>query len=221
MIVRLVGDLHGEMLEYRKLLVDSPIPVIQLGDLDLSGYKRWIMPEETCVSFIDGNHDHFPQLRPQAEVPYEVVPGLRYLPRGFVSGRVLFIGGADSTDRDYRTAGFDWFPEESISERDMLRVRAIPHGSIDVVISHCAPASIAPFFIPSFAGYGYSGSNSERHLEEVLYLHRPRLWVFGHYHQNREVERDGCRFVCLAEGQYVDLDLPVEDDDFAGGWELP
>ena len=222
MIARLVGDLHAKHSEYHGLLASGPQPVIQLGDLDISGYSRWSIPEGRQAWFIDGNHDAFPSLPTGSDRPEEATSGLIHIPRGFVSGNVLFVGGADSVDRDYRIAGRDWFAEESITERDLQKVRSIRGGSIEVVISHCAPASVAAFFLQALVGYGYSGTRSERALDEVLFLHQPRLWVFGHYHVSREVERDGTTFRCLAEGEYFDVDIPLNPSDFAeGGGKLP
>lgn len=216
MIIRLVGDLHGKV-QYKDALAASPHPVVQLGDLDLRGYERWAMPEGAQAWFIDGNHDHYPSLSVGAAAPYTVARGLLHLPRGYLSGRVLFLGGADSNDRAYRIEGLDWFAQESICEEDMRVVRHIPKGRVETVVSHCAPVSIAPFYFHQFSGVTYSGTPSENALEEVLYLHRPRRWFFGHHHVTRTVDREGVVFRCLAEGEFADEDLPLNEADFLAG----
>jgi hypothetical protein len=57
-------------------------------------------------------------------------------------------------------------------------------------------------------------SASEQALEEVLFLHRPTRWFFGHYHMSRETVREDCQFTCLPEGAFLDVDLPVDPSDF-------
>ena len=49
---------------------------------------------------------------------------------GLPDGRiVLFMGGADSIDKKYRKIGFDWFPEELITQKDIYELPDT-HGNI-------------------------------------------------------------------------------------------
>jgi hypothetical protein len=43
-------------------------------------------------------------------------------------------------------------------------------------------------------------------LEELFNIHKPELWVFGHYHVSRTVEEQGTRFVCLNELETLDVE---------------
>ena len=43
---------------------------------------------------------------------------------------VLFMGGALSVDKAWRTPGYDWFPEESITTGDLDR---LPDVHVDIV----------------------------------------------------------------------------------------
>lgn len=96
MKVKFLGDLHCSTTK------DFGPNVIQVGDLCLTNYERYGPYPKLKRFFIDGNHEAFPFLNPDAEQPYQVKEGLVYIPRGFFSGEVLFIGGAGSVDFNLR-----------------------------------------------------------------------------------------------------------------------
>jgi len=54
---------------------------------------------------------------------------------------ILFIGGALSIDKKQRTIGYDWFPQETISQKNIFE---LPDEKIDIVISHTAPKYFHP-----------------------------------------------------------------------------
>lgn len=95
MNVNFLGDLHC------KRVTSFKKNVIQIGDLCLEDYSKFSSKDGNRF-FIDGNHDHFPSLNPDAKKPYSIKEGLVYIPRGFFSGEVLFMGGANSVDFNNR-----------------------------------------------------------------------------------------------------------------------
>lgn len=100
MKVNFLGDLHGDLYgNFRHLFKKN---TIQVGDLDLIDYKNFGPYPKERRFFIDGNHEAFHMLNPDAEKPYQVKKGLVYIPRGYFSGEVLFIGGAGSVDYNFR-----------------------------------------------------------------------------------------------------------------------
>lgn len=96
MKVNFLGDLHGNHSSFFKP------NTIQVGDLDLLDYRNFGPYPKKRRFFIDGNHDAFHMLNPDADKPYEIKKGLVYIPRGHFSGKVLFVGGAGSVDYNFR-----------------------------------------------------------------------------------------------------------------------
>jgi hypothetical protein len=200
----LVGDTHGGRCINPSWMSHGSI---QLGDMCLGNYgsyRKWRWPAGTVRAFIDGNHDWFPMLNPNAPSPVEVAPGLLYVPRGFVSGRVMMIGGAESHDKYLRTPGYDWFPEESITQNQFMRIMDYA-GPVEVILSHTCPNTVAWHM-----GF-HSSPPSELALDAILEKFKPALWVFGHCHIPFDETIDGTRFVCIPNNQRLEFDIPLGD----------
>ncbi len=199
-----IGDIHCRKDFIAKMKPHS----IQLGDFSLINYDQYQISQGP-VYFVDGNHDYFPGLQLDATYPYEVIDNLYHIPRGFVSGRVLFVGGADSIDKDSRTSGADWFPEETLSYSQFNRIMDM-NQPINVVVAHDCPG-----FVPILSGGRQRDNiNTPAALAEIFYKFRPQLWVFGHHHKNFTMTLYNCKFVGLANGQHRVLDVPVDPKDF-------
>jgi hypothetical protein len=179
---------------------------IQLGDFNLAGYDGWKPKEDHRVAFIDGNHENFPNINKDGDAPQEIRPGLFYIPRGWVCGRVMFMGGAESIDHQHRHLGYDLFYEESISQGDFQKAMNYK-GPIEAMLSHTCP---------DFVGCRiFTGARLNMPSEKALTLlweeFRPKLWVFGHFHKSFDEVIHGTRFVCLPECQAGSFDLPLAD----------
>jgi predicted phosphodiesterase len=205
MKVSIVGDTHGKAMEARQFSDGA----IQVGDFNLTGYDAWKPLEGRRVAFIDGNHDHFPSLKTRADAPQEVQPGLFYIPRGWVCGKVMFMGGAESIDANMRHVGWDVFFEESITQADFTK--AFAHdGKIEVFIAHTCPDFVSSSIMKRAGGFKYNQS-SEIALR-VLWEHfKPSLWIFGHFHLLYDQTIDDTRFMCLPTLQVRKFDLPLEN----------
>src|SRR5690606_29476774 len=95
--------------------------------------------------FISGNHENYLNLKEDNNTIYELQAGLYHIPRGYVSGEVLFIGGGDSVDRYLRTAGKDWFPEEALSQTQFNTIiDFVKDKKITTVIAHDLPYLFYP-----------------------------------------------------------------------------
>ena len=202
MRISLVGDTHGKAMDASQF-VDG---AIQVGDFNLSGYDRWKPLPGRRLAFIDGNHDHFPTLKTSAEAPQEIQPGLFYIPRAWVCGRVMFMGGAESIDAKSRHPGWSIFPEESITQADFRRA-FYQDVKIEVFISHTSPEFISKKMIRG----GKENQSSEMALSGLWERFRPSLWVFGHFHQPFDQTIQGTRFVCLPIQRSREFDLPLEN----------
>lgn len=190
-MITVFGDVHGKFDAFRAKLDSRPTDdiILQVGDFGI-----WPHMEDNLkkgfsrpVYFIDGNHEYFPWLTDINEVT-ELYPNLFYVPRGTVmelDGRtVLFLGGAESPDKEYRTEGRDWFREESISYEDTDR---IPRDvkNVDLMITH-TPPYITVHQI--FSGDTPPEWNYSSVAVESVWAHfgRPPL-VCGHLHFRKTV----------------------------------
>lgn len=210
MSIIVAGDLHGDWGHMNDLInKKNPDVILQCGDfgywpkLEVSkpvlygNQKPWklqgIKCKETQVLWCDGNHEDHWSLK-ENDPNYDNVI---YCPRGAVrtllDGRtVLFIGGADSIDKDQRTLGIDWFPEEVISYKDYLE--AIKYqGKVDIVISHTCPRE----FNMDSQTYQKITDPSRAALSAILTHFRPDLWYFGHWHENKVGQYNNTRWESL------------------------
>ena len=155
------------------------------------------MQNHTKMYWCDGNHEDFEMLK--SRTTDELWPGVFYMPRGktltLPDGRlVLFMGGAASVDKAWRTLGINWFPEEEISMQDYMNLD--PNMRIDIVISHTCPMEIP---IHSALGIDAIRENdwSRKALSMIRDRYRPSLWYFGHWHKYESWFCQGTRFTAL------------------------
>jgi predicted phosphodiesterase len=196
-MIGFLGDIHGDhkALETadKHFVNEGCVAGIQVGDL---GWYPWTVPYFNTLQltlpwyWIDGNHEYYPYLANYTEVT-EVVKNLFYVPRGVsleLDGRrILFMGGAGSVDKAYRTAGKDWFPEEDITDEQLARVDMTQN--IDILVTHVPPqAVIQRHFDPNeLRMFGLDASWRDKNADKI-----ETLWtqlgypinVSGHMHRS-------------------------------------
>jgi len=160
---------------------------------DLRKRKPWnlygLKLHDTKMYFCDGNHEDHWALKAILQQPVHGDPpemgmkNLFYMKRGktltLPDGRViLFMGGADSIDKDSRMIGVDWFPDEIITQDDVYN---LPDMKVDIVISHTAPNE----FFSGLDTYKIHEPCMDA-LSYILHKYVPDLWYFGHFHQFKE-----------------------------------
>jgi Icc-related predicted phosphoesterase len=213
--ILIVGDIHGNMSALKTLYdAHKPDTIIQCGDF---GYFPFLLQSamggmrhiedlkrvECPVYFCDGNHEDFRSLSKlgEDEPPFDI-PGLehvKYMRRGDTyttrSGEnILFLGGANSIDKPYRTPGLDWFPEEILKIESMDR---IPDMDIDIVVSHTCPVSFIESRDFDLMINDYEIDPSRDVLELVLRKYSPKKWYFGHWHKRMSGMVDSTHWLCL------------------------
>jgi len=167
-------------------------------------FDQWgLKADDSKIYFCDGNHEDHPSLRHisgNTKNPCEVMNNIYYMRRGNVltlpDGRnVLFMGGANSIDRDAREPGIDWFPQEVISEADLHN---LPDVDIDIVVSHTCPLEIFDRLAKMTGLDRYRTADPSREaLSYVLERYKPALWYFGHYHVFATGKSGSTRWFCL------------------------
>lgn len=212
------GDTHGYWNTLNELIrEEKPDILLQVGDF---GYWekipqfsiKKIEPLNSKIYFCPGNHENWHLLNELKD--NQLTEHIRYMPKGSTlrlpDGRnILFMGGADSVDKGWRTPGYDWFPEELINERDMGN---LPNEDIDIVISHTCPLE---FDMKSTYGTGEKLHDPSReYLSQILKRYKPKEWYFGHWHifshgvvkfnDNKE-----CRWIslneCLSDNWWIEI----------------
>jgi hypothetical protein len=207
--IMVLGDVHGEFGRVSSLVNSCgntpPKILLQCGDfgyfprIDVERKKhkvKYPKLKEAKLYFCDGNHENHWSLKELTN--NEIFPNVFYMKRGSTltlpDGRVvLFMGGAYSIDKKLRTMGYDWFPEEVISQKDVESI----HGNmkVDIVISHTCPFA---FDVPESPNFGDKINDPSRHaLSLILRVCKPSLWYFGHWHFYRTGYTNGCRWTAL------------------------
>lgn len=166
----------------------------QLSDIKLQTAEKLL--------WIDGNHEDFWSLRNR--ISDEIEPGIIYMPRGSTyklpDGRtILFMGGAYSIDKHLRRIGVDWFPEETITQKDF---NDLPNVDIDIFITHTCPLELVDLLLPKYLLKKEEPSNIA--LTELWKIYNPKLWFFGHWHQYLEVKIKNTQFYCLSAAGFYD-----------------
>jgi predicted phosphodiesterase len=203
MRVLIAGDIHGHWLYLNELIeAQKPDLILQTGDFGYfpkikQYHPHHIQNGHTEIRFIDGNHEDHDRLS-KIRHP-EIRPGIFYQKRGSTitleDGRtILFMGGAASIDKEFRTPGHDWFPQETITQKDL---DDLPNIKIDIVISHTCPREF------EILGKGWHAGTdpSMTALSSILETYHPDQWFFGHWHMFKQDRYRNCEWICLNDSR--------------------
>lgn len=204
------GDWHGNTNQARNTIMravtDECKAIIHVGDFGiwsndskfLHKVDRMLTERNIVLYFVDGNHENFDKLY---EYPIiedgtrQVRSHIFHLPRGFRwewdGITFLALGGAASIDKNFRREGESWWPEELITEEDVLKAQE--GGKVDVMITHDSPEGVPNPITDDVFGqmkaamtFGYDvleTCNSHRKtLKRVTDITTPRILFHGHYH---------------------------------------
>lgn len=199
----LLGDVHEDRDSLLPYFRTEEEKIVQIGDL---GFNYDFIKFPKPMFFIHGNHDHFEQFDVNSDKPTLVRENLTWLPWGWFENGTLYIGGADSIDRNKRRQGWDWWPEERIT---YLQVHELLERKLDVVrvIAHTSPAEVAETMLrrkaqkSGLSQLTRTVSPSENLLQVVFDELKPKEWYFGHWHVSHEFWHRQCKFRCLDIGE--------------------
>jgi hypothetical protein len=206
----MVGDLHGIYNVLNDMIAqEHPDLIIQGGDFGyfpmVETYKDIqynINTTHTKILFCDGNHDDHWNLRKLKNMA--IAPNVFYQPRGSTytlpDGRkILFMGGANSIDKNVRTTGLDWWPEEVISQSDFQK---LPEEDIDILVSHTCSNEIYDNHIQNALRKNSLPWKDEdpsyTALSRIWEIYQPGQWFFGHFHINMSGMMGHTRWQCLS-----------------------
>ena len=167
-------------------------------------WLSWLNDRSWTTLFVDGNHECYPYLEnlPVTErwggkvQVYPEYPNIIRLMRGQVfdlpaeaapsTRRIFTMGGADSHDKEWRTPGWSWFPEELPSWDEYAEAErnlAAADWQVDLVISHCCATRWLPAVLPADSlAEGITTDALTTWFDDIEDRLSFRMWLFGHYH---------------------------------------
>lgn len=210
--IGLLGDTHGATpwvinMVLPKMADEGITSIIQVGDFGVwPGDSGARFAKAVCLKLgqygqimyvAPGNHEDYGQIN---AIPVEddgwqhFRPNILLAPRGlrteFGDKSFVFLGGAPSVDRAYRThygARKSWWAQEMITQADVDRT--VAGGYADVMICHDAPFGVSyidraisgnPFgFVEEDLKYADEG---RKIMTEAFLGVKPHTFVHGHYH---------------------------------------
>lgn len=198
MKILVVGDIHGKknvLMDYICIANKMGIStVVQIGDfgchMQIEQINALCEDKGVTLHFIPGNHEHWDRM--DMEYPESIV----YHPIGSFAtlGGVTcaFVGGATSVDRDFRTPGYDWFPEEEM----LFTMSDDIEGKATIMFTHDCPSLVnmpSECFMPNgediFGVKAIERSAQHRDvLSSVVNRVQPSVLIHGHYHHGYEGE---------------------------------
>lgn len=103
--------------------------------------------------------------------------------------KILFIGGAVSTDRHLRKEHISWWKQETMYQYqiDYLLDLIDSRPSIDIVVSHTAPLDVVNK-VTSFNSIEKMRDPTSKLLSVVHEKLHPKLWFFGHFHIEKTIK---------------------------------
>lgn len=200
----LVGDCHGKFkLLDRIARQNSNSELLVIGDVGVGfGKEKYNFRDNT--KFFLGNHDN---------------PSYRNHPNCIGTygtwNDLFFVSGADSIDKHMRTEGVDWWRNEELSNEEMdAAFDLYKQTKPKTIITHEAPfhihkilSEVARVRNPNTKDWGEPKGNRTAFLFDRMYqYHRPKNWIFAHWHSNLSFSANGTQFRCLDELQVFSLD---------------
>lgn len=200
-MITLIGDLHGKYKRYHEIIREKnrhPY-TIQLGDFGfLFETLNNVDPDKHKI--VGGNHDNYSKI---INIPH-YLGDYGYTSLNGVN--LFYYRGAYSIDKQHRTIGIDWWPEEQVSVEQFMKAREL-YRSIkpDIMLTHDCPETISPYLLNP--GAQIYQNQTGYFLQELFNIHQPKRWFFGHYHKSWQMTINGTDFRCLNELETCSLEI--------------
>jgi Icc-related predicted phosphoesterase len=192
----IIGDIHGKFDDYLRKIHKFDA-TIQVGDF---GFKEtW----EKLIYNVDadhhkivaGNHDDYDYIQ-------TVKPAHNLGDFGKVHFHGLefwFMRGAYSLDIMYRIPHISWWEQEQLGYMALEQaINNYEREKPEIVITHTIPANLVDVLFENMSDIRCATSIA---LEQMFEIHKPKLWIFGHFHPYKIFIREvlGCNFIALPE----------------------
>lgn len=189
----IIGDVHGKINDYWKLVNTRKGSSIQVGDFGFKKQHEWFLKNidytRNRINF--GNHDDYTFLNePHSLSDWSYDPRIE----------LMTVRGAYSIDKAFRTENIDWWENEELNYKEMQD--AIDFYIVSkpkIMITHECPDCVRQYLFGIL-----DKSITSNGLQCMLENHQPDLWIFGHHHRRKEETIYNTKFICLEElGTYM------------------
>jgi hypothetical protein len=200
--MRIIGDIHGDFGAYHEIIHDVD-KSIQVGDFGM-GFGP--IPAEVELKMDSGNHKF---IRGNHDDPAMCRQSRFCIPDGTMHEGFFCIGGALSIDREYRTEGVNWWRDEELSYAEWNIVYdTYARLKPEYVITHDLPESVTNVYC-ALRGIGKFNDPSitQRALDQMLALHKPKVWLCGHWHTTLDFMWDGVRYIVIGINDWCDVEI--------------
>lgn len=159
-------------------------------------WRDWLNDRNFTTLFVDGNHENFDLLNShEIENFYGgkihiICNTVYHLMRGqvfdFNGVKIFTMGGAKSTDKEWRRENISWWKEELPNYQEYEEaINNLDKNNwcVDYIITHTGPLSVT---------YQFNRFDMDSRLEDFLdqigeqmtYKH----WYFGHFHRDQQID---------------------------------
>lgn len=213
-MIYVTGDTHG-FLNFDKIIQAIKANQIKSGDYliiagdfggvwdktSLSHTISLIDALPCTILFVDGNHENFDIIN-SFPITYwnngkihKISHNLFHLMRGQVylinNISILALGGAESTDKEYRIPFVSWWPNESINIGDIIEAKTnlgnLRH--VDYIVTHtCAEQHIVDVMLELRKDRKIQ--TSEILLNNLCDMCTFKQWYFGHWHMDLQISNN-------------------------------
>ena len=214
-MLRIIGDVHGKYEQYVAIAKNSEYSV-QIGDFGF--HREWVKLNYSGLStdkhkVIAGNHDD-----------YDIAPSYgnylgNYGEYTLNGVKFFFVRGGLSIDRcnrlltQFSTGEKTYWSQEELNLVEMMDcLRVYQEVKPDIVLTHVPAASFSNIMTGGddsiLTRFKFHKGFKENHQllgDELLKIHRPKMWFSAHFHKSFSAEIDGTEFISLDELEYFDL----------------
>ena len=238
-MIYFIGDIHGQFKQLVSLLKKSNIQnsvLIQVGDfgtglkrdesLELDILNQFLLSQKNKLYIIRGNHDdpsYFINTTSRGNITF-----LKdYTILDVDEKKILLAGGSISIDRGERVEGNSYWKNEGFAFSKESLVKSLGGlKSIDIVVTHNAPAEFWPFdFDEDTLHFMERDKDLQKdlldermaHSDLMAYLEKlgllPKVWYYGHYHKSLITEYNGISYRILNAMEIVKHESEIETNN--------
>ena len=194
---------EGELLSKSDyVLITGDFGLLFLDDSLEKQLRKWLENKPWTTLFIDGNHenhdllDSFPVTKWRGGKVHKISDSVYHLMRGQVytlpvsdskNIKIFTFGGADSDDKQWRTAASWWareMPSEEEYQEGMSNLEK-HNWKVDYIFSHTAPSSCLPL-LNNYRIIPRLPDQLTQYLEMVYNETTFIKWYHGHMHVDLE-----------------------------------
>lgn len=212
-MLSVIGDVHGKSNDYLALarkLEGAGNKTVQLGDMGFN-YAHMGNLDWQKHRFFKGNHDN-----QNAANAYDL-GRYGYFDEWDDCPPFFWVSGGFSVDKQHRTSGIDWWPEEELTLEEGRKALALyKEIQPEVLITHEPPylwgREIGNPSVLRWFGFDPDAffTNTAALIQEMIAWKAPKILVCGHFHIDRIDKTPDTTYICLAELSCININKELQ-----------